>query len=1183
MQYGRTWWGMQWLQSLDRIDFTNRLPRGKSYANKGMVSAIKITENIISAKVAGSRPKPYDVSVIVPPFYEAEQQILLEAIENNPLIMSQLLNRELPQELLGIAESKSIKIFPGSWQDIKLNCSCPDWAVPCKHLAAVIYIIANKIDQDPFLVFELHRVNLPALLSKYSIHFDSLKQEEIFSIKDCANTELNKKQSEPLPAPIDFSIVENLLSTLPLLYTSNPLFYDGDFKLLIQNLYKKLARNEPQHFLSLKNNKLEVEEDLRYCDYSVVANERGEINFTSANDKVEQNISLIQLLILFAKTEMKHLEKYSASFRYMYNCFKFCNILAERGAILPRLFNCGQEQFRLQWIPATINESVKEIFKNVLQWYPQSMMRVVIPAKIKKDIKIPKVKITKNKVECPPDIFCKPEEAQNLLCSLFITASIQNIDNSPAKKETQNDIKISSLFFSSQIQKFSTFSEKEIPNTIQLWLSRFYISKKNYEPVLKVSEMVNEDGFEMEVLIKDKTTTLQTLHGLESFLKNNNKNHFLALKDLQLLSHYIPGLNDTISSKGQHKMQYNAHKFSEVLTGILPAIRMFGISTLLPKSLQHLLKPQISVSLKAAAGKNKTYLSLTDIIDFDWKVSMGDQFISPQEFIDLTKKSSGLVKIRDQYVLLGQEEIEKIIKKLTAPAAPKAFTLLQTLLSEDYEGAAVKIDAGLKTKLKKILGDKEIDLPKGLKASLRQYQHRGYNWLYKNAQLGLGSLLADDMGLGKTIQVITALLRFKEEGKLKKAPALVIVPTTLLSNWKAEIEKFAPELKAFIYHGTGRKAVFNAYEIIITTYGIARTENLKISKQKWYCIIIDEAQNIKNTETAQTKAVKKIKADIKIALSGTPVENRLMEYWSILDFVIPGYLGNTNWFNHEFARPIELDQDKKKLEKFRNITAPFIMRRLKTDKTIISDLPDKIENNQYCNLSKEQASLYKSVTEDVLKEVEGADGINRRGLILKLLTMLKQICNHPAHFLKIKEDVKAELSGKMLLLMQLLETIYENNEKVLIFSQYKEMGTILSKVIHEHFGKKALQLHGGNSRKERDEMVHAFQTNKLNDTFILSLKAGGTGLNLTSGNHVIHYDLWWNPAVEAQATDRAFRIGQTKNVMVHRMITKGTLEEKIDVMLSSKKKLANMAVSGGEKWIGELSDKEIKQLVTMTT
>ena len=1171
-KYGRTWWGEQWLKSLDRIDFSNRLPRGRSYANKGMVSSIKIDENVIKAKVKGSRPMPYDVTIVVPPFFEDEQKILIDNITDQPLLLSQLLNRQLPQELLAIAEANGIKIFPQNWQDIKLNCSCPDWAVPCKHLAAVIYTIANEIDQNPFLVFNLHRFNLLEAMSSQQMKFQEMKAEKIFSLHDCDGIKAENLEKAKPETP-DFSLIENLLSTLPHLFTANPLFFDKDFKAVIQNNYRQIARYESKYLDGLKKQDRILSNDYRYYDYSLIFNEVGDsLIMAKDSDLKESKISFNELLVLLATTESKQLESYSVSFVLLYRSFRFCNILAERGALLPRLFSAGKDKYRVQWIPALLNASVKKVFDDLLQWYSDHLVLLNLNFPVKK--KTSKIKLRE----------ARPEEAMILMCSLFANASVQSCYNNAWRNNQSSktaDSKIMELFFDDAIVEFKSFSEKEIPNTIQLWLSRFYISKKDFSPVLQVQEKEDNKGFEVEVLMKDNVSALKPVVSLYAFMNANSDKQLAALKDLQLLSHYMPGLDHIIASKGMKKLNYSTQTFAEVLTGILPAIRLFGIQTLLPKSLQHLLRPQVSVALTTATGKNKSYLSISELIAFDWKVAMGNTFLSKEEFIKLTEQSSGLVKIRDQYVMMNQEEIEKIIKKLTAPSAPKAFTLLQAALSGDYEGAPVQIDKDLKNKINEILKVDAVTLPKGINATLRHYQHRGYGWMYKNAQLGLGSLLADDMGLGKTLQVIAALQEFKEEGLLKKNPALVIAPTTLLSNWRAEIQKFAPTLNASIFHGANRNDDFKQSDVIITTYGIARTENTKLSKQKWHALVIDEAQNIKNPEIAQTKSVKKIDAPVKIAMSGTPVENRLMEYWSIFDFANPGYLGNTNWFNEEYARPIEINQDKKRLDKFRKITSPFIMRRVKSDKSIISDLPDKIENNQYCNLSKEQASLYKSITSDILKEVEGAEGINRRGLILKLLTVLKQVCNHPANYLKNDEDPQPDQSGKMMLLLQLLETIYENNEKVLIFSQYREMGNLLRSVIHTHFGKKALQLHGGNSRRERDEMVHSFQNNPLSDTFILSLKAGGTGLNLTAGNHVIHYDLWWNPAVEAQATDRAFRIGQKKNVMVHRMITKGTLEEKIDDMLRSKKQLANLTVTNGEKWIGELSDKEIKQLVAL--
>jgi SNF2 family DNA or RNA helicase len=486
--------------------------------------------------------------------------------------------------------------------------------------------------------------------------------------------------------------------------------------------------------------------------------------------------------------------------------------------------------------------------------------------------------------------------------------------------------------------------------------------------------------------------------------------------------------------------------------------------------------------------------------------------------------------------------------------------------------------------IQELTSNEDIPLPDGLNAQLRPYQHRGFSWMYRNSRIGFGSIIADDMGLGKTLQVIAILLKLKQEMALdKKNKALVVVPTGLLTNWQAEFTKFAPSISTHIFHGSARNIKQFQSDVMLTTYGVLRTDAELMKKQKWQIMVIDEAQNIKNHDTVQAKAIKSIPSTIRIAMSGTPVENRLTEFWSIMEFANKGYLGNIKAFKSNYADPIQVFNDEKAVTKFRKVTSPFMMRRMKTDKSIISDLPDKVEQNQFALLTKSQAALYEKTMQAALAEIEGLGGgdgkslFKREGLVLQMILALKQICNHPTNFLK-NGNHDPLISGKMELIFELLDSIVEAGEKVLIFTQFKEMGMLLERFISERFGEKPMFYHGSCTIPQREDMVQRFQHNRADKIFILSLKAAGTGLNLTAASHVIHYDLWWNPAVENQATDRAYRIGQKKNVMVHRFITKNTFEEKIDDMIQKKKHLADMTVATGENWLGKLSNKELREI-----
>ncbi len=718
----------------------------------------------------------------------------------------------------------------------------------------------------------------------------------------------------------------------------------------------------------------------------------------------------------------------------------------------------------------------------------------------------------------------------------------------------------------------------DLASDIQIWLDEMSLGTYNVVPVFNIEKL---DGERFLMKIKAKNKLENKIIELDELSETDKT---IVEKQINWATKYIEDLEDVT-------LELDLSGVYKLITQITFYLAQAGMEVNLPEGMENVIIPRASINAKIKEKRlsdieeffslqNNSSISLDEIMDFSIEVALGNEKISAEEFRELAKNTNGLIEYKGKFILIDKEETDKLLSRLKKPDfVMNKMELLHHALSGKIDDYDFDYDAAFARIVSNFTKVEDIALPKNLQGKLRPYQEIGYRWLYTNTTKGFGCCIADDMGLGKTVQVISLILKLKEENKLKK-PALVVCPTTLLGNWERELETFAPSLKTHIYHGFNREFSIET-DVILTTYAILRIDLEEFKKYNWDILIIDEAQNIKNSSTSQTQAVKAIKANMKVAMTGTPVENRLSELWSIFDFINKGYLGSLTDFSKNYSMPIEKFKETQRAQKLKQAISPFMLRRLKTDKTIISDLPEKIVLDEYCYLTKAQAALYERVLSQSMSEIQSAgQGINRRGAIFKLITSLKQVCNHPYHYLK-HGDMSLSASGKTEKLMQILNTIVSNNEKALVFTQYKEMGSILEKITKEEFNFEPLFFHGSLNVKQREEMIKEFSDNSDKKIMILSLKAGGLGLNLTSASNVIHYDLWWNPAVEDQATDRTYRIGQDKNVMVHRFITLSTFEEKIDKIIKDKRELADSAVFIGEKIITELSDDEIYEIFSL--
>ena len=679
------------------------------------------------------------------------------------------------------------------------------------------------------------------------------------------------------------------------------------------------------------------------------------------------------------------------------------------------------------------------------------------------------------------------------------------------------------------------------------------------------------------------------------------------LADLGRASRLYPELERALDIARPAALGIDAEEALWFLADGAPLLEQAGFGVLVPAELRRPARLGAKLRAKVESDKGKvelpSLLGIEGLAEYRWEIAVGDVTLTEAELRELARLKSPLVRVRGTWVALRPEELTRALTLLerqrsTGPQIAPVAEVVTLGLGLADAGIGLPVvgadgDGALGALLRGDAAERMAPMttPERFNGALRAYQQRGLAWLAFLGRTGLGACLADDMGLGKTPQLL-ALLAAEREGITRRSrrwpgPTLLVCPTSVVGNWQREAAKFTPDLRVLVHHGVDRSrggafaTLARAHDLVLTTYALCMRDRDTLAEVAWGRVALDEAQNIKNAAARQTKAIRSLHAKQRVALTGTPVENRLSELWSIMEFCNPGMLGPATTFRTRYAVPIERYGDDAAAAQLKRITQPFVLRRVKTDRAIIDDLPEKLETKEYCALTREQASLYQATVDDMMARIEEEEGIARKGLVLQTMLRLKQVCNHPAQLLADGSRL-AGRSGKLERLEELLDDVLAAREKALVFTQFAEMGAMLADHLRDRLARDVAFLHGGTPKRQRDALVAAFESPSGPPVFVLSLKVGGVGLNLTAANHVVHYDRWWNPAVEDQATDRAFRIGQRRDVLVRKLVSTGTLEERIDEMIEQKQGLTRQITgNGSEQWVTEMSTDELQDLFAL--
>lgn len=1119
---------------------------------------LRVAGRSLIAKVVDAKWNSCQVTAMLSRFSEEEENCLMNALRNSQELASSLAHHLQPKDVLELAEKNGMRLLLGPGIKFSVRCSCGERGM-CQHAFAMFRALGNKIDRDPFLLFSIRGMDISAIaeqssMAKWEEELPvSPKQDFIqpFSAQICYK--YLDFGHIPVEVPVYKKMgVPDLRNILPNAIVPNALFDASFLRSYLEALQKAFSFTYDEYpDISVDLTRSYFVQYLR--TFHCVLRE------SSTKSASLEMLPLSRALNALSVAGPTELGKASQSFQLLNFARLAALEILQNGAVFPKLFITDKRTVSIFWLPL---KSVPQVVGVI-----QLLQKLMPPKYLREEMGDPKNQI---------------ENSAELLLIAIITEFMRKSGG----KNFREDV-IYALFGEATLAYGSEESKTEAVE-LQKWFAGYELMNSSYLPSLIVSD--SRDGkvcLDLEV-VRKATGEEFSLSKIWTRDFSNEERSQILLK-FHPLQDYIPHYDNYIQQKAIDSIQLDSNETVRFLRDLVPLFHALGLLLVLPKGLETIIRgevrPQVS---RLSSGNASGFCRLENLLRFDWTIAVGNEILSAEEFIRLSQNADGLLYFKGQYFYVTDEDVARLKSGIREKHKISPIHLLQIALAGEFDGMSVNIAPEAFAEIQKLKSETEAEIviPAEIHAELRPYQKRGFAWMLGNSKLGFGSIIADDMGLGKTLEVITLLQQMKNDGAFDLRRGIIIVPSGLMLNWRRELEKFAPNLRLRVYHGISRDLSFEKYDLLLTTYGTLRSDADKLKEIDWEVAVIDEAQNIKNATTSQSKAVRALPARIKIAMSGTPVENRLMEFWSIMDFCNKGFFGSPKAFREEFERPIQDKGNKHRAELFKKVTAPFLLRRLKSDKSIIRDLPEKLEQDEWATLTPDQSALYKATLDSVMQSLSNFNMedpeqlFKRNALVLRLIIALKQICNHPAQYLK-DEKYAPELSGKMQLFLDILESILDTDEKVLVFTQFTEMGEILQRVIQDKLNTNVLFYHGGLSIKAREEAVTMFQTDVSKRVLILSLKAGGTGLNLTQASQVVHYDLWWNPAVESQATDRAYRIGQSRNVVVHRLITKDTFEEKINELINSKKKLTEMTVASGENWISKLSDDELRQVFTL--